>query len=164
MAHQQIGVDLRQHPRVRIPAPFPCSFLPINLPPWWEGSSNGLGVVFDISLNGLKFMGETLPPRGEQLALMVRLPDQQSFLKVDIATVRWRAAQTIGLEFTALSESAAVRLRKFIAHTSPDRTEPMGNMAQIGDDGIGKISKSKEYLDPTKQNVTILLRTSGAWI
>ena len=135
MAQQQIGADLRQHPRTRVPTPFPCSFMPFNVPPWWEGSSDGLGVVFDISLNGIKLMSETLPPPGERLALMVRLPHQQSPLRLDVATVRWRTSQTFGLEFSTLSESAAERLCEFIAHTSPDRTGPMSNLAQIGDGG-----------------------------
>lgn len=67
-----------------------------------------------------------------------------------MATVRWRAAQTIGLEFTSLSESAAMRLCEFIAHTSTDRIGPMINVAQIGKSDTEKISKSKEYLDPAK--------------
>ena len=155
MAHQQIGTDLRQHPRVRVPAPFPCSLLPINVPPWWEGSRNGLGVVFDISLNGLKFMGETLPPPGEQLALMVRLPHQQSPLIVDIATVRWRTLPTVGLEFTTLSESTAMRLREFITHTSADRTGPTSNLAQIDDGGSEKAVLGIRYLDPMKPECSV---------
>ena len=155
LAQQQIGTDLRQHSRLRIPIPFSCSFSPINVPPWWEGSSNGLGVVFDISLNGLKFMGETLPPPGEQLALMVRLPHQQSPLQVDVATVRWRVSQTIGLEFTTLSESAAMRLREFLPPTSPERTGPMSNLTQIGEGGTGKIVLGMRYLDPTKPECSV---------
>ena len=111
--------------------------------------------MFDISLNGLKFMGETLPPPGEQLALMVRLPHQQSPLQVDVATVRWRASQTIGLEFTTLSESAAMRLREFLPPTSPERTGPMSNLAQIGEDGMGKAVLGMCYLDPTKPGCSV---------
>lgn len=150
LAHQQTGTDLRRHSRFRVPIPFPCSFLPINLPTWWEGSSNGLGVVFDISMKGLKFMGKTLPTPGERLALMVRLPHQQSPLKVDVATVRWSATQTIGLEFTTLSESAAMRLREFLPPTSPDRTGQMNHLAQLDDGGRGKAVLGMRYLDPTK--------------
>jgi len=146
LAQQQIGADLRQHPRTRVPIPFPCSFMPLNAPPWWGGSSDGLGVVFDISLNGIKLMSENLPPPGEQLALMVRLPHQQSSLNLDVATVRWRTSGTIGLEFSTLSESAAERLREFIAHTPPDLTGPMRNVAQISDGGRGKV-ENLGYLD-----------------
>ncbi len=155
VTEQQIGTDLRQHSRVRVPTPFPCSLLPINVPPWWKGPRDGLGVVFDISLNGLKFMGETLPPRGAQLALMVRLPHQQSPLIVDIATVRWRISPTVGLEFTTLSESTAMRLREFIAHTSADRTEPTGNLAQIDDGGLGKAVLGDRYVDPMKPECSV---------
>jgi hypothetical protein len=111
--------------------------------------------VFDISLKGLKFMGETLPPPGEQLALMVRLPHQQSPLQVDVATVRWRVSQTIGLEFTTLSESAARRLREFLPPTSPERTGPMSNLAQIGEGGTGKTVLGMRYLDPTKPECSV---------
>ncbi len=155
LTNQQIGTDLRQHSRLRIPIPFSCSFSPINVPPWREGSSHGLGVVFDISLNGLKFMGETLPPPGEQLALMVRLPHQQSPLQVDVATVRWRASQTTGLEFTTLSESAAMRLREFLPPTSPERIGPMSDLALIGEGGTGKAVLGMRYLDPTKPDCSV---------
>jgi len=131
--------------------------MPLNVPPWWGGSSDGLGVVFDISLNGLKLMSETLPPPGEQIALMVRLPHQQSPLNLDIATVRWRTSDTFtfGLEFSTLSESVAERLREFIAHTSPDRTGPKRNMARIGGGGTGKMSKSKGYVGPTTRDYSL---------
>jgi hypothetical protein len=112
-------------------------------------------VVFDISLNGLKFMGETLPPQGEQLALLVRLPHQQSPLKVDVATVRWRASQTIGLEFTTLSESAAMRLSTFIDHTLTDRTEPMSDVAQIDDSGKGTAFFGFRYPDPARPDYSV---------
>jgi hypothetical protein len=111
--------------------------------------------VFDISLKGLKFMGETLPPPGEQLVLMVRLPHQQSPLQVDVATVRWRVSQTIGLEFTTLSESAAMRLREFLPPTSPERTGPMSNLTQIGEGGTGKTVLGMRYLDPTKPECSV---------
>jgi PilZ domain len=137
LAQQQIGADLRQHARTRIPTPFPCSFMPLNIPPWWKESSDGLGVAYDISLHGIKVMSEILPPPGEQLALTVRLPHQQSPLNLNVATVRWRASDTFGLEFSTLPEFAAERLREFIVHTSTDRTEPVSPATQIGECGTG---------------------------
>ena len=121
--------------------------MPLNAPPWWGGSSDGLGVVFDISLHGIKLMSENLPPPGEQIALMVRLPHQQSPLNLDVATVRWRASETVGLEFSTLSESAAERLREFIAHTSPDRTGPMSNLG-CSLENFGHMDKIPERIQP----------------
>ncbi|TSA02620.1 MAG: hypothetical protein D4R81_04585 [Nitrospiraceae bacterium] len=167
LAQQQIGTDLRQHSRLRIPIPFSCSFSPINVPPWWEGSSNGLGVVFDISLNGLKFMGETLPPPGEQLTLMVRLPHQQSPLQVDVATVRWRVSQTIGLEFTTLSESAAKRLREFLPPTSPempylDPTKPECSVKSLGSrDTIPEQVQPEHNIEKAQEDLVVLQGERG---
>lgn len=150
MAHQLIGADLRQHPRTRIPAPFPCSFLPIEVPSWWDGSSHGLGVVFDLSLNGMKLMSDTLPPTGEQVALLVRLPHQRTPLTVDVATVRWRTPPTVGLEFTSLSEFATMRLRKYIEGMSMDRTGPMSDVAQEDDSWQGTATCGFLSLDPRR--------------
>jgi hypothetical protein len=140
--------------------------MPLNAPPWWGGSSDGLGVVFDISLNGIKLMSENLPPPGEQLALMVRLPHQQSPLNLDVATVRWRASETVGLEFSTLSESAVERLREFIAHTSPDRTEPMSNL-DCSLENFGHLDKIPERIQPdhsiekAQEDAVVLNRKRG---
>ena len=166
MVQQQISFDFRQHPRTRVPTPFPCSFMPLNAPPWWGGSSDGLGVVFDISLNGIKLMSENLPPPGEQIALMVRLPHQQSPLNLDVATVRWRASATFGLEFSTLSESAAERLREFIAHTSSDRTGPMSNL-DYSLENFGHLDKIPERIQPehsiekAQEDAVVLNRKRG---
>ena len=52
-------LDLRQYPRLRVPAPFACSFIRRGLTKWIRGDHEGLGIVFDVSLKGAKVMSET---------------------------------------------------------------------------------------------------------
>ena len=95
--------ELRRHPRVRIQAPFACSFARLGLQRWLAAERTGLGVVLDVSLKGAKVMSQAFHEPGrsawDQSALC---PDQTAILNVD-ATVRWGNRHTFGLEFTAVS-------------------------------------------------------------
>lgn len=113
--HPQAPLDLRQHPRVRIAAPFACSFQRRGLSKWISGSHEGLGVVFDVSMGGAKVMSETGIELGERMSMSLCLPNQVSPMTVEEAAVRWGKDQTYGLEFLGLSPVAEMRLRKFIA-------------------------------------------------
>ena len=62
-------LDLRQHPRLRIPAPFACSFQRRGLTKWIRGNHEGLGVVFDVSIKGAKVMSETGIEPGERMSV-----------------------------------------------------------------------------------------------
>ena len=113
--HPHAPLDLRQHPRVRITAPFACSFQRRGLTRWISGSHEGLGVVFDVSMGGAKVMSETGIEPGEHMSVSLCLPNQISPMTVEEAAVRWGKDQTYGLEFLGLSPVAEMRLRKFIA-------------------------------------------------
>jgi c-di-GMP-binding flagellar brake protein YcgR len=115
MQHPQAPLDLRQHPRVRIAAPFACSFQRRGFTKWISGSQEGLGVVFDVSLGGAKVMSETGIEPGERMSMSLCLPNQVTPMAVEEAAVRWGKDQTYGLEFLDLSPVAEMRLRKFIA-------------------------------------------------
>lgn len=106
--------ELRQHPRLRVQAPFPCSFARVGLERWLSSERTGLGVVIDVSLKGAKVMSVATMNPGDHLAMSLRLPDQPSVLSVD-ATVRWGSEQTFGLEFTTVSRTCESRLRKFLS-------------------------------------------------
>ncbi len=108
-------LDLRQHPRLRIPAPFACSFQRRGLTKWIRGNHEGLGVVFDVSIKGAKVVSETGIEPGERMSVSLCLPNQISPMTVEEAAVRWGRDQTYGLEFLNLSPVAEMRLRKFIA-------------------------------------------------
>lgn len=109
--------ESRQHPRLRIPAPFACSFACIGLQRWSAAERAGLGGVLDVSLSGEKVMSPASMNPGDQLAVSLRLPDHTATMNVD-ATVRWGNRHTFGLEFTALSQRAKTRLRKFLSRAS----------------------------------------------
>jgi len=106
--------ELRRHPRLRIPAPFACSFARIGLQRWLAAERAGLGVVLDVSLNGARVMSPASMSPGDQIAVSLRLPDQTSNMNVD-ATVRWGGHHIFGLEFTAISLPAETRLRKYLS-------------------------------------------------
>lgn len=116
MTHEaDATIDLRQHPRLRISAPFACSFTRRGLTRWIRGDHEGLGVVFDVSLGGAKVMSETGIKAGEHMTVSLTLPNQVSPTTVEEAAVRWEKDQTYGLEFLNLSPIAEMRLRKFIS-------------------------------------------------
>jgi hypothetical protein len=110
----EMTAELRRHPRLRVPAPFACSFARIGLQRWLAAERTGLGVVLDVSLNGARVMSPASMSPGDQLAISLRLPDQATTTNVD-ATVRWGNRDTFGLEFSALSQLAETRLRKFLS-------------------------------------------------
>jgi PilZ domain-containing protein len=112
--------ELRQHPRLRILAPFVCAFSRIGLTRWLSDDRAGLGVVLDVSLRGARVMSAVTMTPGDQLAISLRLPNQIATMNAD-ATVRWGKDQTFGLEFITLSHTAEIRLRKYLAFTTPDQ-------------------------------------------
>ncbi len=112
------SIDLRQHPRLRIPAPFVCSLSRLGVTKWFSRDRQGIGVVFDVSMKGAKVMSETGIRLGDRLAVSLQLPNQASPMTVEEATVRWERDQTYGLEFINLSAVAEMRLRKFITISS----------------------------------------------
>ena len=116
--------ELRRHPRVRIQAPFACSFARLGLQRWLAAERTGLGVVLDVSLKGAKVMSQAFMNPGDQLAISLRLPDQTAIMNVD-ATVRWGNRHTFGLEFTAVSQLAETRLRKFLSRGPFSQGQPV---------------------------------------
>ncbi len=111
---EHFSVDLRQHPRLRIPAPFVCSLSRLGLAKWLSRGGDGIGVVFDVSMKGAKVMSEAGIQRGDRLSVSLSLPNQASPMTVEEAAVRWEKDQIYGLEFVDLSPVAEMRLRKFI--------------------------------------------------
>ncbi len=116
--HEYMQGELRQYPRCRILAPFACAFSRIGVTRWLADERAGLGVVLDVSLRGARVMSAVTMTPGDQLAISLRLPNQVSTMNAD-ATVRWGKDQTFGLEFLTLSRTAEIRLRKYLALTSP---------------------------------------------
>ena len=110
--------QLRKHARLRVSAPFPCSFARVGLNKWLVIERGGLGVVYDVSGRGARMMTEAAIIPGDQIAISLRLPRQASAMFVELATVRWGRDQTYGVEFEDLSPVAHMRLRKFLNRLS----------------------------------------------
>ena len=108
-------LDLRRHPRVRVEAPFACALARKGLRSWWSSDNRSLGVVFDVSINGAKVLTETPVRPGERMSLTLNLPRQAAPMQVEVATARWVAGPTIGVEFLSLSPESEWRLRKFLS-------------------------------------------------
>lgn len=114
----QATTRLRKHPRIRLSAPFPCSFARVGLKKWLAVERGGLGVVYDVSTNGARVMTEAAITPGDQIAISLRPPNQVSSMFIELATVRWAKEQTYGVEFEGLSPIADMRLRKFVTRLS----------------------------------------------
>ena len=118
LLREQAAIQLRRHPRLRVLAPFPCSFARVGLKKWLAVERGGLGVVYDVSTKGARVMTEAAITPGDQIAISLRLPNQVSSMFVELATVRWGKEQTYGVEFEDLSPVAGMRLQKFLNRQS----------------------------------------------
>ena len=105
----------RQHPRVRISAPFVCALSRCQSRRWLTRSSINLGVVYDLSIRGARVSTEAEIRPGDVVTVSLRLPKQIKPADVAVATVRWTKDQFFGLAFIELSPAAQNRLKKYVA-------------------------------------------------
>lgn len=105
----------RRYPRVRVPTPFTCSVARLGSRRWFRKSTEDLGVVYDLSLRGLRISTEAAIKPGDQVSLKLRLPKQMAPAEIAVATVRWTKDQIYGLAFKKLSETAHSRVSKYVA-------------------------------------------------
>ena len=104
----------RRHPRVRIPTPIACELAWRDEQRWFGKSFHGPGVVYDLSLRGMRVSTEAPIKPGDHVSLLVRLPRQAATAEIAVATVRWAKDQTYGLAFQRLSPTSQGRLRKYM--------------------------------------------------
>ena len=109
---------LRRHPRVRILAPFPCSFALVSLKRRLAAECEDVGVIYDVSTKGARMMTEAVISPGDRIEIRLRLPHHISPTVIEQATVRWGRSQTYGVEFEGVSLVADSRLQKFMARAS----------------------------------------------
>ena len=105
----------RRYPRVRIPTPFTCSLARLESKGWFRKPSEDLGVVYDLSLRGVRVSTEAPIKPGDQVSLTLRLPKQAAPAEIAVATVRWTKDQIYGLAFRKMSQSSLSRLNKYMA-------------------------------------------------
>ena len=108
----------RQHPRVRISAPFVCALSHCQSRRWLRRPGIDLGVVYDLSMGGARVSTEAEIRPGDEVTLSLRLPKQIKPADIAVATVQWAKGQFFGLAFTDLSPAAQNRLKKYVAIVS----------------------------------------------
>jgi len=107
----------RRYPRVRTRIPFSCSLSRLESASrrWFPMHSEDVGVVYDLSLRGIRVSTEACIKPGDLVALTLRLPKQIVPATIAVATVRWAKDQIYGLAFRRLSQSSLSRLSKYMA-------------------------------------------------
>lgn len=108
----------RQHPRVRISAPFVCALSHYRTRRWLRRPGIDLGVVYDLSIHGARVSTQAEIRPGDEVTLTLRLPKQIESANITVATVKWAKDQFFGLAFTELSPAARNRLKKYVAIVS----------------------------------------------
>src|ERR1022692_1474234 len=108
----------RQHPRVRISAPFVCALSRCQSRRWLRSPGIDLGMVYDLSIRGARVSTEAEVRTGDKVTLSLRLPKQIKPADIAVATVQWTKDQFFGLAFTELSPAAQNRLKTYVAIVS----------------------------------------------
>lgn len=111
----------RRYPRVRIPTPFICILARLESSGWFRKSSREVGVVYDLSLRGVRVGTEATIKPGDEVSVTLQLPKQAAPAEIAVATVRWTRDQTYGLAFKKLSSSSLSRLNKYMTITDMAR-------------------------------------------
>ena len=118
--HGSILNKFRRHPRVRISTPFSCTLtrLESNTSGWLRVPDEDVGVVYDLSLRGVRVSTEAMIKPGDVVALSLRLPKQIAPARITAATVRWTKDQIYGLAFRKISPASLSRLNKYMVLTT----------------------------------------------
>lgn len=92
----------------------PFRRFPVQCPVTYNaGPFQGQGIVWNLSLNGLRLSGD-LPMRpGETLSLTVTLPNEQR-IKVPEAVVRWSRGQEFAVENVKVEQHTQARLQHYV--------------------------------------------------
>jgi len=108
----------RRHPRLRIAAPFVCALSRLPRKGWLRRPTIDLGLVYDLSVQGVRLCTQAAIKPGEEVALSLRLPKQIASAEIAVATVQWSKDSFYGLAFRKLSHGSQSRLRKYLASAS----------------------------------------------
>ena len=110
----------RRHPRIRISTPFSCTLTRAesNTSGWLRVPDEDVGVVYDLSLRGVRVSTEAEMQPGDVVALSLRLPKQIAPARISAATVRWTKDKIYGLAFRRISPASLSRLSKYMVLTT----------------------------------------------
>jgi hypothetical protein len=108
----------RRNPRVRILTPFSCSLTSLNAGWWFRKSVHDVGLVHDLSPDGVCVSTDAPIEPGDQVSLTLRLTRSAPPVEVAEATVCWRQHQFHGLAFRRMSESTSRQLVAYMNATA----------------------------------------------
>ena len=92
------------------------SRFPVQCPVSYNaGNSQGLGTVWNFSVNGWKLSGDVPLQVGQTCPLTITLPNQESVF-VDAAIVRWVRGQEYGLETLTVDKPTQSRVEHMVKH------------------------------------------------
>jgi hypothetical protein len=86
-----------------------------NISGWLRVPVEGVGVVYDLSLRGVRVSTEAEMKPGDVVELTLRLPRQIAPARITAATVRWTKDQIYGLAIRKISPDSLNRLNKYMA-------------------------------------------------
>jgi len=115
--HRAVFINqFRRYPRVRAVIPFSCSLSSLESKSrrWFPKHDEGVGVVYDLSLRGIRVSTEAHIKPGDLVTVTLQLPKQIVPATVAVATVRWAKDRIYGLAFRKLSQSSLNRLSKYM--------------------------------------------------
>ncbi len=118
--HGSVLNKFRRHPRVRITTPFSCTLtrLGSTTSGWLRTPSEDVGVVYDLSLRGVRVSTDAEMKPGDMVTLSLRLPRQIAPARITAAAVRWTKDKIYGLAFRKISSASLSRLNKYMALTT----------------------------------------------
>ena len=92
----------------------PYRRFPVHCPVSYnDGTAQGLGTVWNFSVNGWKLSGDLPLQVGQMCSLTVNLPNEESIV-VTAAIVRWVRGQEYGLETLAVEKQTHSRVERII--------------------------------------------------
>ena len=103
----------------------PYRRFPVQCPVSYNaGPCQGLGTVWNFSVNGWKLSGDVPLRVGQTCPLTVTLPNQESIF-VAAAIVRWARGQEYGLETMAIDKDIHSRLEQVIKRLEQESGESL---------------------------------------
>lgn len=109
-----VGNKARRYPRVRVSMPFSCSLSSLGTRWWFRKPVRGVGVVHDLSLQGVCVSTDANIKPGDQVSLALRLTKSSPPAEVMVATVCWTNHQFHGLAFSTLSQTSLRQLTEYM--------------------------------------------------
>ncbi len=73
------------------------------------------GKIVDLSMSGCEIESNKTLQKGQELSLLLDIPDGKPPLKIKVARVRWSRGQQFGLKFLTMEPAQQARLRRFVS-------------------------------------------------